>query len=78
MNRVVENKGDEIEAVTVESLDNIVLEHNYHKVDLMIMEIEGMSIFALLGMKQILSEDLVKNMIIEVHSHYLGRHHDIR
>jgi FkbM family methyltransferase len=40
MNQVVENEDDEI-AVTVESLDNIVFQRKYHKVDLVIMDIEG-------------------------------------
>src|SRR5687768_13291975 len=30
MNEVVEKKGDEIEAATVESLDDIILQHKYH------------------------------------------------
>ncbi len=79
-NQLVENKGDEIEAtveslVTVESLDNIVFQRKYHKVDLVIMDIEGYEYFALLGMKQILSQHLVRNMIIEVHPYFLTRHH---
>jgi FkbM family methyltransferase len=83
-NQLVENKGHETEAVAVESLeeavaveslDNIVLQRKYHKVDLVIMDIEGYEYFALLGMKQILSEHLVRNMIIEVHPYFLTRHH---
>jgi FkbM family methyltransferase len=74
MDQVVENKGDEI-AVTVESLDSIVLQRKYRKVDLVIMDIEGYEYYALLGMKQILSEHIVRNMIIEVHPQFLTRHH---
>jgi FkbM family methyltransferase len=82
-NQLIENKGDEIEvvtvesleAVTVESLDNIVLQRKYHKVDLVIMDIEGYEYFALLGMNQILSQHLVRNMIIEVHPQFLAQHH---
>ena len=74
MDQVIENKGDEM-AVTVESLDSIVLQRKYHKVDLVIMDIEGYEYYALLGMKQILSKHLVRNMIIEVHPQFLTRHH---
>jgi FkbM family methyltransferase len=74
MNQLVENNDDEIENVTVESLDNIVLHRKYHRVDLIIMDIEGYEYFALLGMKQILSQHLIRNMIIEVHPHFLARH----
>jgi FkbM family methyltransferase len=45
MNQVVENKGDETEPVTVESLDNIVLQQKYHKVNLVIIDIEGYEYF---------------------------------
>ena len=80
MDQVVENKGDEIAVtvesrVTVESLDSIALQRKYHKVDLVIMDIEGYEYYALLGMKQILSKHLVRNMIIEVHPQFLTRHH---
>lgn len=81
-NQLVENKGDEIETtveslepVTVESLDNIILQRKYHKVDLIIIDIEGYEYFALLGMKQTLSEHIVRNIIIEVHPQFLKLHH---
>jgi hypothetical protein len=80
----MENKGDKIgddatiqsfEDIKVGSLDDIVLEHRFHKVDILIMDIEGYEYFALLGMNQILSEHLVRNMIIEVHPQFLAQHH---
>jgi hypothetical protein len=52
-----------------------VLQRKYHRVDLIIRDIEGYEYFALLEMKQILSKHLVTNMITEVHPHFLARHH---
>ena len=39
------------------------------------MDVEGYEYFALLGKKQILSQHLVGNMIIEIHPHFLEHHH---
>jgi FkbM family methyltransferase len=54
-------------AFRVDTLDNITSNLDIKHIDLMMMDIEGHEIYALQGMKELLSKKAVKHLIIEVH-----------
>ena len=72
MNRVrvldmPENKIDGQGAIIVDTLDNITSNLDIKQIGLMMMDIEGHEIYALEGMKELLSRKAVKHLIVEVH-----------
>ena len=65
MNRIVE-KGTG-NAVRIEPLDKIIDELEIHKIDLIIMDIQGYEYFAIQGLQNSLSRSIVNNLICEIH-----------
>lgn len=53
--------------IKIEKIDDIVKNIKISKIDLLIMDIEGYEYHALMGMSNLLSNNLIKNMIIEIH-----------
>jgi FkbM family methyltransferase len=65
MHRVVsEGRGKSVE---VETLDTIIEDLKIHKINVLIMDIEGYEFFALKGLQNSLSAAIIQNLICEVH-----------
>jgi len=62
-----ETKTDAEDAIRVNSLDNITVNLDIKHIDLVMMDIEAHEIYALEGMKELLSKKAVKHLIIEIH-----------
>jgi FkbM family methyltransferase len=75
MDRVIdmpESKTDaEQHAIRVDTLDNIAANLDIKHMDLVMMDIESHEIYALEGMKELLSKKAIKHLIIEVHPKFL-------
>jgi FkbM family methyltransferase len=74
MDRVVdmpESKTDAEDAIRLDKLDNISADLDIKHIDLVMMDIEAYEIYALEGMKELLSKKTVKHFIIEVHPKFL-------
>ena len=65
MHRVVsEGRGKSVE---VQTLDTIIEDLKIHKINVLIMDIEGYEFFALKGLQNSLSAAIIQNLICEVH-----------
>jgi FkbM family methyltransferase len=62
-----EQKTDRQAAIIVDTLDNIASNLDIKQIELMLIDIEGHEIYALEGMRELLSRKAVKHLIIEVH-----------
>jgi FkbM family methyltransferase len=76
MNRVrvvdmPERKIDGQDTFRVDTLDNVTSNLDIKQIDLMMMDIEGHEIYALEGIKDLLSRKAVKHLIVEVHPRIL-------
>jgi FkbM family methyltransferase len=75
MDRVVvnmpESKKDAEDALRLDTLDNITAKLEIKHIDLLIMDIEAHEIYALEGMRELLSNKAVKHLVIEVHPKFL-------
>ena len=74
MDRVVEipeSKIDTEDAIRLDKIDNIAAKLDIKHIDLVMIDIESYEIYALEGMKELLSKKAVKNLIIEVHPKFL-------
>jgi FkbM family methyltransferase len=74
MDRVIdmpESKTDVEDAIRVDTLDNITANLDIKHIDLVMMDIEAHEIYALEGMKELLSKKAVKHLIVEVHPKFL-------
>ena len=75
MDRVVvnmpEGKIDAENALRLDTLDNIAVNLGIKHIDLLIMDIEAHEIYALEGMRELLSNKAVKHLVIEVHPKFL-------
>jgi hypothetical protein len=74
MDRVVdmpESKTDVEDAIRLDTLDSITANLDIKHIDLVMMDIEAHEIYALEGMKELLSKKAVKHLIIEVHPKFL-------
>jgi FkbM family methyltransferase len=74
MDRVLdmpEGKTDAEDVIRVDTLDNIAANLDIKHIDLVMMDIEAHEIYALEGMKELLSKKAVKHLIIEVHPKFL-------
>ena len=60
------------ESIRVDTLDNITVNLDIQQIGLVIMDIEGHEIYALEGMKELLSKKAIKHLIIEVHVRLLS------
>jgi FkbM family methyltransferase len=64
---IPERKTDGQNSILVDTLDNIAANLDIKQIGLVMMDIEGHEIYALEGMKELLSKKAVKHLIIEVH-----------
>ena len=74
MDRVVEmpeSKTDAEDAIRLDTLDNITANLDIKHIDLVMMDIEAYEIYALEGMKELLSKKEVKHHMIQVHQKFL-------
>ena len=74
MDRVLEmpeSKTDAEDAIRLDTLDNITANLDIKHIDLVMMDIEAYEIYALEGMKELLSKKAVKHLIVEVHPEFL-------
>jgi FkbM family methyltransferase len=62
-----ESKTDLEDTISVDTLDNIAANLDIKHIDLVMMDVEAHEIYALEGMKELLSKKAVKHLIIEVH-----------
>ena len=79
MNRVLdmpEGKTDAEDAIRVDTLDNIAANLDIKHIDLVMMDIEAHEIYALEGMKELLSSKAVKHLIIEIHQKFAANRQD--
>ena len=60
-------KIDAEDAIRLDKIDNIAAKLDITHIDLVMIDIESYEIYALEGMKELLSKKAVKNLIIEVH-----------
>jgi FkbM family methyltransferase len=70
MDRVLdmpESKTDVEDTIRVDTLDNIAANLDIKHIDLVMMDVEAHEIYALEGMKELLSKKAVKHLIMEVH-----------
>jgi FkbM family methyltransferase len=70
-----EPKTDAEDAIRLDTLDNITANLDINHIDLVMMDIEAHEIYALEGMKELLSKKAVKHLIIEVHPKILQEIH---
>ena len=65
MNRIVQQGIGN--AVRIEPLDDIIAELKIHKIDLIMMDIQGYEYFAIQGLQKSLSNSIIRNLICEIH-----------